>query len=989
MQRKSKSKAKKSAAQQNPDHYRKDICKVLHTMLGLSASDIKIAGVTYVKAPPAGIKLPCEGKAGFYMLPRNLHCTEALYVYLVSKRGVKAYAVELTKRAETFYYYLDAESLHQYMHQIEKSKEVLDWLKFRLPKDKLDEWLREQPHKFKVYWTKQSAQIDMVDDRYPHVETDTCVQAQLIDITNENDISKLQADLEIELKKFREANDARRLRFEEIVQFLGSFKPDIQLHIIKHNIIVYDACHRQFGVEQDPVASAYSIAWCGLDKLSDDDMVIMKAEMTRHLQSVKKARPLVKLLSPYPLYTELLQGLNGQFYFYLCTSEGIFVTIRPLLQALYANFGGHNFGCMIAIDTLQENLEQMMRPFKTIVAARAESFALSYKLINRYDRKYLDKLAGYIDLHSDEHFMENIVSLPVETHHEIERELIDDETQLEKFHDCCDENTEAFIYALSKIYAGDWGSDESTIFVDKCKPPLLATMAALQVPGLHVNFAERRFQIQNIDLVKLTPAAFDNMAMQATSVYEKILLLDKIICLSATATSLANRFKTNGWEFVCDNDSKITPEVKRLWLQVGDRFEVRYDVLLREDVTVAMLKACRDEFKPKKVVLLSTQSPANDIDVKLSVSHAPAGTRGVSQTNKDRIPAKPAHKVDRAKQHKAVKEKQSNHHIPAKASLPKAFSRTRVMAQPLPVGRLPALDRYYVNPDINKMNPDQIDLTSYLAASVERVKEEKQKRVRIKNEHEGAIYHEINVLICDAAFSQQLNHMTLQDRLYQKVHYYSNWLAMVRLMNALYLRAEIIETDEKHFTQNDGKAKKLRARLIHEFPTPQCVQKLQDYLLCDTTSGKKFSDQVNLKFFSVNYIESAKKTLKEAVLEVHADLCELLKHFEENVDKIKDRRQHIADHMRARLFTQDSDYYYYEARAIQGCIMLLGELYNSVRFSEIRDTLSPELINFMAACKPIRDMASHEDAKTKTYDPIVLEEVLALARQSVLLRATQ
>jgi hypothetical protein len=224
------------------------------------------------------------------------------------------------------------------------------------------------------------------------------------------------------------------------------------------------------------------------------------------------------------------------------------------------------------------------------------------------------------------------------------------------------------------------------------------------------------------------------------------------------------------------------------------------------------------------------------------------------------------------------------------------------------------------------------------------------------------------------------------------------WLDSLRLTNALFERYRAQQADPNFLTltNNDADAEKIRANLVHYFPKNQRVE-----LFYTETLSKKFTENA-LHFFA------GKKPV--AKLELHQtnlahfrkpDLCpqELVKnqftlmakcwiHLQNKQELITNRREFIRSVTCSRLFMKQSKTpnLAYEIKALEACIVRLGELSNSPLVMDDPDVPNG-VKKFLHQCRGPRNLISHIviNEPDQDYDPLSPENIEGLAAIAVTL----
>ncbi len=368
-------------------------------------------------------------------------------------------------------------------------------------------------------------------------------------------------------------------------------------------------------------------------------------------------------------------------------------------------------------------------------------------------------------------------------------------------------------------------------------------------------------------------------------------------------------------------------------------------------------------------------------------------TRAVGYVNSPTVPhtahkksAKPDQSKQKAKAKMPKSQKSATTTTPAVSTAKTSLFKSKKSDLVQPAQRAANLNIAsdgYVSVDLSKLHPEQAALADIVAPVIP-ISTDKPI-MRHKYAHEGAIEYELTFLECSLAWYQKLEQC---DDNFDRIFKYTGWLSEVRLFEAIYLRL-LLTPECIHLSTNDKEAYEVRNRLVHGTPHACFINKLREYLvnckfrlrLKDVFSGKSKDGNESFDFYLRAHFIADERPLLQLISESFDDLCHFIHHYDDKLRENGQREGEILKLLNNELITDITDLLVFEARAIQAVVVYLGELYRQADKDIIYQHFGNSIADFMRACVADRNIITHNNVFTATFDPVDLPSMLEQARK--------
>lgn len=525
-----------------------------------------------------------------------------------------------------------------------------------------------------------------------------------------------------------------------------------------------------------------------------------------------------------------------------------------------------------------------------------------------------------------------------------------------------------------------WTEMHETIFINKTRPYILGLLACLDIPALTLQAVqEPAVLIRHEDLAKMPLDDIKLIKSRLLALITKVEIIDNMVCRIRHKTK--TRLMEHGIKFRYLNENMqyhfeyVINELILVKTLDNEQRLISYRDLCAEHITTDKLAAARDR-------LTARLQPAEPIVVEKQEIQRPARLESYYSA-----PA-PQKLVPVSKTKKSNKKKTKKPAAVPASSAPKKPAPEKVShipPQPENRGKLPPRD-YHDVPAVALESVNESQLTIVTAKPVT-LPTTKLAAVRAKprNAHEGAIQFELENLQlgCLWMTNARIDKGVFEE--YSLSHHYSTWFAIVRLLNAIHLRKKA-EPACLDITENDLAVKKPRAAVAHNVIDLTLILVIRNKLLEDKAllaniqhalTGKKARELTSLTMLS-QFVPEKQIDVQPLITQTFDDLAKLVAFYEKHLEKISAIvNTHVATPF--NLFSKGMDFFGFEARAIQACIVRLGELYK--RFAPIRHEYPDELNDFLHRCREIRNRCLHVNADTQDYQPVTLQAAYQLAKE--------
>ena len=250
------------------------------------------------------------------------------------------------------------------------------------------------------------------------------------------------------------------------------------------------------------------------------------------------------------------------------------------------------------------------------------------------------------------------------------------------------------------------------------------------------------------------------------------------------------------------------------------------------------------------------------------------------------------------------------------------------------------------------------------------------------NDYETCIKHELEFL---KGLSKWYDELEYDSKIqFSEMYCDSLWLGLLRFYNAIHLRAKNMK-NIVHLTENDLDAKKIRASLIHFFRDKKnLVNHYERYIL--KSMGPIVEN--NFKIPQVCTIENLSDCLLLQESNTITDYTPIVKEqFQSIVGylkilKIKAQKQIKALSgvfqcaVEGDMADSDLRFLVHEAKAIEACLVKLGELHRHVKDAS---GIDDDIKKFIAKCRKLRNRITHEVGENY---PVTAETISRFAEEA-------
>lgn len=578
------------------------------------------------------------------------------------------------------------------------------------------------------------------------------------------------------------------------------------------------------------------------------------------------------------------------------------------------------------VAALKACLDQDMSAVLAEVVRNEALFTCYETLRHRYGDRFMPKI-NYADLYA----------MKIDELKAKEQALILEDQAAAKRVVRLQSNTQILETILIHEYARgkQWQQTTTDLCIQPLSIPGQGILRLLNINGLVVDKANKgSARISLVDLQEIDTQTLTERAAFAKLMGGNLSLLDAMICRVCKSTT--DRFTDTGVQFELTEAcreifAKACQPLYPLAKNGNGLYEIPYATCGRDELVLLLPKMRKEleaHFKPVPVV---------------EIVKAPPQAKKVIEGHREKDHLEPKKKT----------RKNKVRAVPAAvpAAPKKKVERTGTIVKEQPAERARELPR-----------PAQLDshtLSVIANAAVQQhefnVAKDKEKKVKIRNAHEGAILHELNALTQCALWSESMPVEVVRD-VHQVTQLYSMELAMLRLMNAIYERRRDFP-DCQQITTNDFEAAEVRAEIVHGLPTLACLLNLSDKIRNDFKL-----QQVATDIFAGKAVSVAKSRL--------SDFMKLFQHAPMHPEAII--QQTFTDLDMLMTFNSRNDgkpeTVQNIQRAIKGCIVKLGELSGKV------DQLFTQPVRtFLQECHQLRNVAVHNNVSANDFDPLPFE----------------
>lgn len=814
----------------------------------------------------------------------------------------------------------------------------------------------------------------------------------LKEIMSQDNVESYTASLISDIEKMSIGLQMVRVSYENLIRVLDKF-PEFYHYKIENDVLLvssrligatFSDSNVTFNESNKCFEMVISAKWfetCHVDASSRIEKILQTI-----LDDKAKVQSLINLFNKHGLVCYFGQCAGSREFNLICyTSDNIEMQTIKVITEFFPGAvtlkGPQHF--FINADAFSKINPDLVEQFSNAVDQRATFINLCVRLCNSYGIKAHEYIGVPVN---ESDYVAKLIELGEAHFKWVEERCILDEQKSLDDKKMAELNLRLLVSALQPfIKSENWCKDSDRYFAATDRKSQ-ALIACLNVPGLALTsdgVSIGREQIsQNIGA--------NGLAYRAQRLIKGVALLDTLVCHFRHHNVLSkakSREYDEGFVFAFRSEQEFNQFPFPRILQktaISNLFTIPYTACFGNDLTPELLEdALRRVVQQRAVV----QPSANEPEVTVKVRKPQPAVVRATNTSAS-VVKKPKSKTSNIMRSSpaAVKASKGKNVVTVKAPTvsqpaartPKFFQMQANMVQPASRGLMPSRERddQYVVVDLATMNQKQLDLTTFA--------ENHEKRAEMKeikqhaNAHQGAIEYELNFLTCSNVWFQKLEE---KGELYQKIHHYNSWFSVTRLMNALGLRLELLPKCV-HVTSDDKAAMSARAKLLHGNPTAGFTDKLREYIiqhhlsdkLSQVFNGLDVRNQCDINLFFSHHFQADARPLDVLITEVFVDLCMFVDHFDHKT----------RDNPALAYKMGPTNILYFEARAIQACIVKLGEYYKQAKNSDVLKMLPEEVSMFMRSCKPPRNVGTHNNIYNHTFDPISLPVMLKQARKGKL-----
>ena len=534
-----------------------------------------------------------------------------------------------------------------------------------------------------------------------------------------------------------------------------------------------------------------------------------------------------------------------------------------------------------------------------------------------------------------------------------------------------------------------WIKDEERLVSAPLHPRYASALQSLAIKGLTINAETFIASIDLLTIEAMSPEQLTELNQLAKVAHRKLDIIDEMI--RQTWTINKSRFQSDCILFTLKDDAHknhfaaICGDLLIKMEGSHDQYCVSY---------FSILALTLDEIEARKTALKTRMKPATPVEPQLELRRAPAyiapavraaSTTTLKQTTSTTKKKKKKKQAKPATTPASVTKKKEQVRGPHIAPQPHRDYELKTLKK----STQPAPDYYATL----TANPDQ---TSYVVESPV-IKPRKLKAAEPNNADEGSIQHELHFLLGVHAWFDQLESSSKRDIVCIDILNSGTWLALIRLLNAIHLRALADMRCIQISDNEDSHAWRLRNVLLHEFPTPMVVSKLFHALIENgleaaincALQGITPKKKLTLREYGDVFF-NRKQTIDVVTRTDYLFKC-LVKYKRHFMGKLEQHTtSEILNTMMKNEIPLSFAYLIHEVKAMEACLVELGELCRHLN-EDTHQKIDPTLLAFMTNdCRRLRNIVTHENAEgvTETFEPLTPNQVFKLAMEAVSLWET-